>query len=85
MGRILGIDLGTTNSSVVIPEERSGPGFLTIDGFPGCAVVLDSFDQPAVPSVIAEDRNGEILVGLRAKRRIITTWKVIQRNPWNRY
>jgi|GEM_PF-2144657 len=71
MGRIVAIDLGAANSTVAIPEARSGPGFLTVDECPGCAVILDRFDRPTTPSVIAEDRNGEIIVGREAKGRPI--------------
>ena len=50
----IGIDLGTTNSCVAVVEGNT-------------AVVLDqSFGLPTMPSVIAEDREGQLLIGLDA-------------------
>lgn len=69
MGRIIGIDLGTTYSAVAIPEERSGDGFLVIPECPGYSVILDALGRPITPSVVAEDENGEIVVGYAAKAR----------------
>lgn len=60
MGRILGIDLGTTNSCMAIVEG-------------GEAVVISSGEGPRVtPSVVAFTQKGERLVGLVAKRQAIT-------------
>lgn len=69
MGRIIGIDLGTTYSAVAIPEERAGDGFLVAPECPGYSVILDELDGPITPSVVAEDENGGIVVGYRAKGR----------------
>ena len=69
MGRIVGIDLGTTYSAVAIPEERSGDGFLVVPGCPGCSVILDRFKRRITPSVVAEDDTGKVVVGYVAKGR----------------
>jgi actin-like ATPase involved in cell morphogenesis len=69
MGRIVGIDLGTTYSVVTIPEERSGDGFLVLRGCPGYSVILDRSKSRITPSVVAEDSTGNIVVGHTAKGR----------------
>jgi len=69
MGRILGIDLGTTYSAAAIPEVRSGPGFLQVRECPGCSIVLDGRKRRITPSVVAENERGEIVVGHEAKGR----------------
>jgi molecular chaperone DnaK (HSP70) len=69
MGRIVGIDLGTTYSAVAIPEERAGDGFLTIKECPGYSIILDRFKRRITPSVVAEDKQGNIIVGYPAKGR----------------
>ncbi len=69
MGRIVGIDLGTTYSAVAIPEERSGKGFLTVPQCPGCSMILDRLKRRTIPSVVAEDDKGQIVVGHSAKGR----------------
>ncbi len=57
MGKIIGIDLGTTNSVVAIIES-------------GDAVVIPSAEGGnMVPSVVAFNKNGERLVGQTAKRQ----------------
>lgn len=56
MGRIVGIDLGTTNSVVAV-MERNGP-----------VVVPNSLGERLTPSVVAFAKNGDILVGKKAKR-----------------
>lgn len=56
MSRILGIDLGTTNSVVSI-YEKNGP-----------AIVPNSLGERLTPSVVGFSRSGEILVGKKAKR-----------------
>ncbi|MCD6411343.1 MAG: molecular chaperone DnaK [Thermoplasmata archaeon] len=59
MGKILGIDLGTTNSEVAIIEG-------------GKPVIIKSAEgQPYFPSVVAVTKDGEILVGEMAKRQAI--------------
>lgn len=69
MGHIIGIDLGTCNSAVVVPEPRSGKGFYTLSGYPGCAVVVDRFQRKTIPSVLALDDGGRLIVGHAAKAR----------------
>ncbi|QJC31595.1 molecular chaperone DnaK [Enterobacteriaceae endosymbiont of Donacia tomentosa] len=63
MGKIIGIDLGTTNSCVAV-----------IDGTK--ARVLENAEgERTTPSVIAYTQDGEILVGQPAKRQAITNPK----------
>ncbi len=59
MGKIVGIDLGTTNSLVAIVEN----------GTP--RVIPDSDGNSLVPSVIYFSENGEVLVGNRAKEKMV--------------
>ena len=60
MGRIIGIDLGTTNSCVAVMEG-------------GEAVVIPNAEGGrTTPSVVAFTRDGERLVGQIAKRQAIT-------------
>jgi molecular chaperone DnaK len=60
MGRIIGIDLGTTNSCVAV-----------LDG--GVAKVLENSEgDRTTPSIIAYTQDGEILVGQPAKRQAVT-------------
>jgi molecular chaperone DnaK len=63
MGRIIGIDLGTTNSCVAIMEG----------GQP--KVIENSEGARTTPSVIAYQEDGEILVGAPAKRQAVTNPK----------
>ncbi|MBH1989473.1 MAG: molecular chaperone DnaK [Myxococcaceae bacterium] len=60
MGKIIGIDLGTTNSVVAIMEG----------GEP--KVIANEEGARTTPSVVAYTRDGEILVGQAAKRQAIT-------------
>ncbi len=60
MGKIIGIDLGTTNSCVAVMEG-------------GNAVVIpNSEGARTTPSVVAFSKNGERLVGQVAKRQAVT-------------
>ena len=59
MSKIIGIDLGTTNSCVAVLEG----------GVPH--VITNSEGNRTTPSVVA-DKNGEILVGETAKRQAVT-------------
>ncbi|MGD0152850.1 MAG: molecular chaperone DnaK [Thermacetogeniaceae bacterium] len=60
MGKVIGIDLGTTNSCVAIMEG-------------GQAVVIPNAEgNRTTPSVVAFTKNGERLVGEIAKRQAIT-------------
>ena len=60
MGKIIGIDLGTTNSVVSI-MEGSEP-----------RVIQNEEGHRTTPSVVAWDKNGEVLVGQVARRQAIT-------------
>ena len=60
MAKIIGIDLGTTNSCVAIMEN----------GVP--KVIENSEGTRTTPSIIAYQEDGEILVGASAKRQAVT-------------
>ncbi|MFN9765912.1 MAG: molecular chaperone DnaK [Pseudomonadota bacterium] len=60
MGKIIGIDLGTTNSCVAIMEGNS------------TKVIENSEGARTTPSIIAYQDDGEILVGASAKRQAVT-------------
>src|SRR6266550_1128576 len=61
MGRIVGIDLGTTNSLVAYTDAQSGQ--------PKC--IPGPFGSPLCPSVVSIDADGGIVVGEPAKRRLL--------------
>ncbi|KPF66212.1 molecular chaperone DnaK [beta proteobacterium AAP99] len=63
MGKIIGIDLGTTNSCVAIMEG----------GAP--KVIENSEGARTTPSIIAYMEDGEVLVGAPAKRQAVTNPK----------
>ena len=60
MGKIIGIDLGTTNSVVAIMEGKEPK------------VIVNEEGDRITPSVVAWDDAGEVLVGQIAKRQAIT-------------
>jgi len=60
MGRIIGIDLGTTNSCVAIMEGNT------------TKVIENSEGARTTPSIIAYQDDDEILVGASAKRQAVT-------------
>jgi molecular chaperone DnaK len=60
MGRIIGIDLGTTNSCVAIMEGNTPK------------VIENAEGARTTPSIIAYQEDGEVLVGASAKRQSVT-------------
>jgi len=60
MGKIIGIDLGTTNSCVSVMEGNAPK------------VITNEEGSRTTPSVIAWDKNGDVLVGQVARRQAIT-------------
>ncbi|MBK8526672.1 MAG: molecular chaperone DnaK [Rubrivivax sp.] len=63
MGKIIGIDLGTTNSCVAIMEGNN------------TKVIENSEGARTTPSIIAYQEDGEVLVGASAKRQAVTNPK----------
>ncbi|MEM7137538.1 MAG: Hsp70 family protein, partial [Myxococcota bacterium] len=60
MGKIIGIDLGTTNSVVAVMEGKDPQ------------VIVNEEGDRITPSVVAWDDQDEVLVGQIAKRQAIT-------------
>ena len=60
MGKVIGIDLGTTNSCVAVMEGGEPKVIPNAEGF------------RTTPSVVAFSKNGERLVGLVARRQAVT-------------
>jgi len=60
MGKMIGIDLGTTNSCVAILESD------------GARVIENSEGDRTTPSIVAYTDDNEILVGQSAKRQSVT-------------
>ncbi len=63
MGRIIGIDLGTTNSCVAVMEGNTAK------------VIENSEGTRTTPSIVAYLEDGEALVGASAKRQAVTNPK----------
>ncbi len=63
MGKIIGIDLGTTNSAMAVMQA----------GKP--EIIANSEGQRTTPSVVAVNKNGERLVGQVARRQQVTNPK----------
>jgi molecular chaperone DnaK len=62
MGRIVGIDLGTTNSLVAYVDAQTGA--------PKC--IPGPYGSTLCPSVVSLDHDGSIVVGEAARRRLLT-------------
>jgi len=60
MGKVIGIDLGTTNSCVAVMEGGEPKVIANAEGF------------RTTPSVVAFSKSGERLVGLVARRQAVT-------------
>ena len=63
MEKIIGIDLGTTNSCVAVMEGQSAK------------VIENSEGARTTPSIVAYQEDGEVLVGASAKRQAVTNPK----------
>src|SRR5437762_8487914 len=63
MGKVIGIDLGTTNSCVAVMEGGEPKVIANAEGF------------RTTPSVVAFTKTGERLVGLVARRQAVTNPK----------
>src|ERR1700746_3444940 len=63
MSKIIGIDLGTTNSAVAVMEA-------------GTPRILENVEGArTTPSIVAQSKTGERIVGLLAKRQAVTNPK----------
>ena len=62
MGRIVGIDLGTTNSLVAYVDAQTGQ--------PKC--IPGPYGSTLCPSVVSMDPDGSVIVGEAARRRLLT-------------
>src|SRR5690625_6754640 len=60
MSRVVGIDLGTTNSAVAVLEGGQS------------TVIANAEGSRTTPSVVAFSKQGEVLVGEVAKRQAVT-------------
>lgn len=63
MGKIIGIDLGTTNSAMAVMQGGSADVISNVEG------------DRTTPSVVAINKNGERLVGKLARRQAVTNSK----------
>ena len=60
MGKVVGIDLGTTNSLVAYATDR------------GPVVIRDASGDALLPSIVSVDAAGTVFVGREAQRRLLT-------------
>jgi molecular chaperone DnaK len=60
MGKVVGIDLGTTNSLVAYVGDR------------GPVVIRDASGDGLVPSIVTVEKSGTVFVGREAQRRLLT-------------
>jgi molecular chaperone DnaK len=60
MAKVIGIDLGTTNSCVAVMEGKQGK------------VIENAEGARTTPSMVAFGKDGEVLVGQPAKRQSVT-------------
>ena len=63
MGKIIGIDLGTTNSCVSVMDGST------------TKVIENAEGDRTTPSIVAFSKDGEVLVGAPAKRQGVTNPK----------
>ncbi|MEO1203156.1 MAG: Hsp70 family protein, partial [Pseudomonadota bacterium] len=60
MGKVIGIDLGTTNSCVAVMDGDSAK------------VIENSEGDRTTPSIVAFTKDDQVLVGQSAKRQAVT-------------
>jgi molecular chaperone DnaK len=66
MGKVIGIDLGTTNSCVAVVETNAGSDKIEI------RIIPNSEGARTTPSIVGFPATGERLVGQAAKRQAVT-------------
>ena len=66
MGKVIGIDLGTTNSCVAVVETSAGAGKIEV------RIIPNAEGARTTPSIVGFPQSGERLVGQPAKRQAVT-------------